>query len=168
MADFKLKYGTAWVDLTITLASLATDAGLLTGRESTAVDNSSDLFVDVMLTGKITTGTSPTDAKTIQVWAYGEALDNDTYNDVLDGTDSAETITSADIKPVALKLIAVLATNNTSDRTYYFGPVSLANAFGGWIPRKWGVFITHDTAVNLNSTAGNHQISHRGIHGQSV
>lgn len=168
MTDFKTKYGAAWVDLTISLASLATDANKLTGQEGDAVDNSSDLFLDVQLSGKITTGTSPTDAKTIEVWVYGESLDDDTYNDVLDGSDSAETITSADIKFAALKPVAVLQTNNTSDRTYYFGPVSLARLFGGTMPRQWGVFVTHDTGVNLNSTAGNHQISYRGIHGQSV
>ena len=38
MADLKLAYGTA-SDVTITLASLASDTNLLTGRESTAVDN---------------------------------------------------------------------------------------------------------------------------------
>ncbi len=168
MADLKLKYGTAWTDLTITLASLASDSNLLAGRESTVVDNSSDLFIDALLGGKITTGTSPTDAKTIEVWAYGENLDDDVYNDVLDGTDSAETITSNDIKNAALKLAQIIKTNNTSDRIYLFGPISLASLFSGLVPRKWGVFVTHDTGVNLNSTGGNHQFSYRGIHGQSV
>jgi hypothetical protein len=51
-----------------------------------------------------------------------------------------------------------MATANTSDRTYHFGPVSLAAAFGGTLPPKVVLFITHSTGVNLNSTAGNHQI----------
>ena len=59
MADLKLAYGTA-SDVTITLASLATDANLLTGRESAAIDNTSALVLDYLVSGKITTGTTPT------------------------------------------------------------------------------------------------------------
>jgi hypothetical protein len=51
-----------------------------------------------------------------------------------------------------------MATANTTDRTYHFGPVSLAAAFGGVLPPKVVLFITHSTGVALNSTAGNHQI----------
>ena len=47
MADLKLAYGTA-SDVTITLASLASDTNLLTGRESTAVDNTSSLVLDYL------------------------------------------------------------------------------------------------------------------------
>ena len=168
MTDFKTKYGAAWTDLTITLAALATSATKVAGRESAAIDNSADLFLDVLLGGKITTGTTPTDAKTIEVWVYGENLDDDTYNDVLDGTDSDETITSDDIKNSALKLAAVISTNDTSDRVYYFGPISVARLFGGRMPRKWGVFVAHDTGVNLNATGSNHQISYRGVLAQSA
>jgi hypothetical protein len=77
---------------------------------------------------------------------------------VFDGTESAETITSADIKASVCRFVAAMATANTSDRTYHFGPVSLAAAFGGTLPPKVVLFITHSTGVNLNSTAGNHQI----------
>lgn len=154
--DFKVVYGSA-ADITITLASLATDSTRLTGRESTLVDNSSNLFDDYLLSGKITTGTSPTTAKVIEVWVVG-SWDGTNWPDVFDGTDSAETITSADIKPLVCRLAAAMPTNNTSDRTYHFGPVSVASLFGGHCPPKWAVFVTHDTAVNLNSTSGNHQI----------
>jgi len=156
MADVKLSYPSA-SDVTITLASLATDTNLLTGRESTAVDNSSNKYLDYHISGKITTGTSPTTAKSIQVWAVG-SWDGTSWPDVFDGTDSAETITSANHKNAVCKFLAEMATDNTSDRTYHFGPVSLAAAFGGVCPVKFVIFVTHNTAVNLNSTAGNHQI----------
>lgn len=162
MADVKTEYASS-ADLTITLASLATSATLVAGRESTAVSNTTNKYVDYLLGGRITTGTSPT-AGTIQVWAYGSFDDTPTYPDVLDGTDSAETMTSADIKRSSLKLIAVIVTDATSDRSYYFGPVSIANAFGGSIPKNWGVWVTHNTAVNLNATAGNHQITQTGVY----
>jgi hypothetical protein len=156
MADLKLAYGTA-SDLTITLASMATDTNLLTGRESATIDNSANLFLDYLVSGKITAGTSPTAARSIEVWAVG-SWDGTNWPDVFDGTESAETITSADIKASVCRFVAAMATANTSDRTYHFGPVSLASAFGGVLPPKVVLFITHSTGVNLNSTAGNHQV----------
>ena len=156
MADVKANYPSA-SDVTITLASLASDTNLLTGRESTAVDNSSNLYLDYLVSGKITTGTSPTTARSIQVWAVG-SWDGTNWPDVFDGTDSAETITSANHKNSVCRFLAEMATDATSDRTYHFGPVSVASAFGGVLPKSFVVFVTHNTAVNLNSTAGNHQI----------
>jgi len=156
MSDVKLAYGTA-ADATITLASLATDSNKLTGRESDALVNTTLLALDYLISGKITTGTSPTASKTIEVWAVG-SWDGTTYPDVFDGTDSAETITSAEIKNSICKLVAALATTSSSNVTTPFGPVSLASIFGGVVPAKVVFFVTHDTGVNLNSTAGNHQI----------
>jgi hypothetical protein len=156
MADVKAKYATA-SDLTITLASLASDTNLLAGQESGAFDNSSNLYLDCLVSGKITTGTSPTTAKSIQVWAVG-SWDGTSWPDVFDGADSAETITSANHKNSICRFIAEMATDATSDRAYHFGPVSIAAAFGGVMPVKWVLFVTHNTAVALNATAGNHQI----------
>jgi len=156
MADVKANYPAA-SDITITLASLATDTNLLTGRESTALDNSSNLYLDYLVSGKITTGTSPTTARSIQVWAVG-SWDGTNWPDVFDGTDSAETITSANHKASICFFVAEMATDATSDRTYHFGPVSLTSVFRGVMPVKVVFFVTHNTAVNLNSTAGNHQI----------
>ena len=156
MADLKLAYGTA-SDLTITLASLASDTNLLTGRESATIDNTANLYLDILISGKITAGTSPTAARSIEVWAVG-SWDGTNWPDVFDGTESAETITSADIKASVARYLAAMATANTSDRAYHFGPVSLASAFGGTLPPKVVLFITHSTGQNLNSTAANHQI----------
>ena len=156
MADLKLSYPAA-SDLTITLASLASDTNLLTGRESAAINNTTNLYLDILVSGKITAGTSPTASRSIEVWAVG-SWDGTNWPDVFDGTESAETITSADIKASVTRYLAAMATANTSDRAYHFGPVSLASAFGGTLPPKVVLFVTHSTGQNLNSTAGNHQI----------
>ena len=156
MANINLAYAAA-SDVTITLASLASDTSLLAGRESEAIDNTTTLYLDMLLSGKITTGTLPTNAKSIEVWAVG-SWDGTTWPDVFDGTNSAETITSTDIKTTICRLVASISTDNTSGNAYHFGPTSLASVFGGNLPPKMIIFVTHNTGVALSATAGHHQI----------
>ncbi len=173
MADIKTKYpSTSSTSLTISLASLASgSAGVYTsGRESTAVDNTTNVDLDHMVAGKITTGTSPTASRSINVYAYAPismSSGTPTSPDVLDSTDSAETFTSANVLNSAVRLVASITTDSTSDRAYYFGPVSIATVFGQ-MPPFWGVYVAHDSGVNLNATAGNHDISYIRIQAQTV
>ena len=95
-------------------------------------------------------------------------LNDSTWPDVFDGTDSAETVTSSGIRDSVCRLAAVMATDATSDRVNYFGPVSVAALFGGTVPPKFVVFVTHNTALNRHSPAGNHVISITPVHHQSV
>lgn len=162
MATRKISYGTRTA-MTIALASLASDANLLVGVESDAVDNGTDLAIDHILDGKITTGTSPTASKEIRVYVAA-SWDGTAWPDAFDGTGSAETITSSDIRNDAIKLAKVLGTDGTSNRSYYFDGVSVAQLYGGRMPRKYVVFVTHSTGVSLNATAGNHAIAYTPIY----
>ena len=174
MSDIKTKYpATSSVDLTITLASLATGAaGVYTaGQESDAVDNTTNNDLDHLVSGKIRTGTTPTAGRAINVYAYANlssASGTPSYADVLDGANSAETFTSANVMNGALKFVASMIVDSTSDRDYFFGPVSVASLFGGVLPKFWGVYVAHDTAVALNATGGNHKLSYERVQGQSV
>ena len=158
-----IKYGTT-TTITNAIASLASDTNLLAGYESAVIDNTSDGFDDIILSGKVTTGTSPTASRQIEVWAV--AWDSNAWPDVFDGTTSAETITSADIKAALCKCVAIMPTNNTSDRAYHFTGVSARQVFGGVLPSKFVLFTVHSTGVNLNATAGNHEFRYQGIYPQ--
>lgn len=158
MSEQKIKYGSSFA-FTITLASLASSATLVFGRESDAIDNSANLYVDVLVGGKITTGTSPTINTEIDIWVYAAVDTVPTYPDVFDGTGSDETIISVNERNGAIKLLAALRVDNTSDRTYWLAPTSIAALFGGVMPRNWGLFVTHNTGVNLNSTGSNHALN---------
>ena len=158
-----IKYGSK-TTLTCAVASLASDTNLLAGIESSVIDNTTDGFTDIIVSGKLTTGTSPTTGKSIEVWAI--AWDGANWPDVFDGTSSGETITSSDIKNAICKQVAIMSTNNTSDRTYHFSGVSLRGAFGGCLPSKIVLFPVHNTGVNLNSTAANHELSYIGEYPQ--
>lgn len=163
-ADIKLAYASS-AAYTITLASLASSSTFLSGRSSTAVSNTSNLYLDYMVAGVITVGTTPTTSTSIRVYAYGSHDDTPTYPDVLDGTDSAKTVTSAGILNIALALISILNVDSaTSNRAYPFHPLSLAWAFGGAIPKNHGLFVAHNTDVNLNATGGNHVLNYTGIY----
>jgi hypothetical protein len=157
------KYGSK-TTLTAAVASLASDTNLLAGIESSVIDNTTDGFDDILLSGKSTTGTSPTASRQIEVWAV--AWDGANWPDVFDGTTSGETITSSDIKNAICKPVAIMSTNATSDRVYHFTGVSLRAAFGGELPSKVVLFVVHNTGVNLNSTTGNHEFSYVGVYPQ--
>ena len=157
------KYGSK-TTITAAVASLASDTNLLAGIESSIIDNTTDGFDDILLSGKSTTGTSPTASRQIEVWAV--AWDGVNWPDVFDGTTSGETITSSDIKNSICKPVAIMSTNATSDRTYHFTGVSLRTAFSGELPSKVVLFIVHNTGVALNATAGNHEFSYVGTYPQ--
>lgn len=157
------KYGTSTV-ITNAVAALSSDTNLLAGYESAVIDNTSDGFDDIILSGKVMTGTSPTNARQIEVWAV--AWDSNAWPDVFDGTTGAETITSAEIKSSLCKCVAIMPTNNTSDRPYPFSGVSAKQVFGGALPSKFVLFVTHNTGVNLNATAGNHEFRYQGVYPQ--
>ena len=138
---------------THTMASLATSATLVAGRESDAVDNSSTKYLDFQIKQEVTTGTGPS-AGTIELWII-PSFDGSTWPNVFDGTDSAETVTSRDILYGSGRLGASTATDTTNDRTYELTVPSVRDLFGT-APQKFVLFITHNTGVNLNSTEGNH------------
>lgn len=168
-ADIKLAYAaSAAFTIGLQATPLASSATFVGGRESTAVSNTTDKYLDRIVGGKITTGTSPTASKEIRIYAYGSIDDTPTYPDVLDGTDSDETITSADILDACMPLIASTGTSSTSNVTYWFKPVGLAQFFGGLLPKNCGLFVAHNTGVALNSTAGNHALSHTGVYATSA
>jgi hypothetical protein len=151
--------------ITISLASIATSATLVAGAESSEIDNSTNKYVDALVSGVIRVGTTPT-ANTnilVYVWASDISLGT-TPIDVLDGTDSVETLTSAGVRNGALALAAVLdVDSNTSNRDYWVRSFSVAQLFGGIMPKFWGLFVTHNTGVNLNATGGQHIFHYIGI-----
>lgn len=153
--------------LTITLASLATSSTLVAGRQSTVVTNVSNKYLDAIVTGQVTTGTSPTTGKTIAVYIYVPlSVASSTFvypvagSTALGESDAAATF-DAEQRSGGLVFAQSVSTNSTSDRKYSFS-FSVREVVG-YMPLKWGLFVTHDTAVNLNSTSGNHWFHYVGI-----
>lgn len=158
-SPIKPSYGSQ-AAVTITLASLASDTSFLTGRSSTLIDNTSNLNLDYLISGKITTGTSPT-AGVIEVFIVAPIDSTPTWPDgaaTPNGTDGACTWTSLNIKNSVCRPVWSALTSSTANQAYPFGPVSVASLFGGVCPTKFLVFVDHSTVAVLNATSGNHEI----------
>ena len=149
--------------LTITLASLASSSTLLAGRESTIVDNTSNLYDDAILEGKIKTTATTTANTVIEIWIHGEAVSGSTYMGGATGSDANLSPADAGIKRL-MKLATVIDNISTGAVTFNFGGISVAQLFGGVMPRKWGVFVVHNTGQNLDSTGSNHVVEYVGVH----
>lgn len=156
----KLTYA-AEAALTITLASLPTSSTLLVGEESDLIDNSSNGYIDALLNVQVTLGSSPA-AGLIEVWGYGILTDAGAVPAGLAGSLANTSITAAGQKYGGLVLLRSFTTAATSNQIYSASGISLASAFG-CMPKKWGIWITHNTTVNLHATAGNHFVKYQGV-----
>lgn len=156
--------------LTISLASLAsTTADPPVGRESTEALQSTDLGLDVLLDGIITTGTSPTAARRIRVWAWGGGWDGSTARRPAGATGSDAGLTPMSHWADVFRPLIIINTSATSNVGYTFAGVSLLAAFGGlMLPPRWGIFVDHNTGVALNSSAGNHAIRYTVVKANST
>lgn len=158
MADVLTKYGTPGQALTITLASLADSATV--GRESTAVNNNTDKFLDALVAVKIKTQNSGTISapSAVFVYAYG-TVDDSEYPDAVTGADAGITINN----PTQLKLLGTIyvAAINT---TYKGGPWSVAALFGGKLPAKWGIVVINDCGTALSATGSDHTAEYQGVY----
>lgn len=163
MATVNISYR-ASSTITIAPENVATSATFVAGVESAVYDNTTNKDVDVLIAGTWTAGTTPTINTQVLIYVFAVRDDTPTYPDVMDGTSSAETLTSVGVGQGYLKLGAILSVDSTtSNRVYDCAPFSVAQLFGGICPNKFGIFITHNTGVNSNSTSGNHVWKATGV-----
>lgn len=156
MASIKVAYGTSTA-FTLTLASLASSA--TDGRESTVVDNSSNLYIDALVQVKVKTSASAlANDKAVYIYGYGSE-DGTIFTDPATGSDANISLPA----PTNMRLVGVIFCPSTA--TVYEGPpMSMAMAFGGILPRKWGIVVRNYTGQNLDATEGTHSYSYTGVY----
>jgi len=160
MSTVKPLYGSSNVAITVTLASLANAAY----QQSTAVDNTSNLYDEVKVQFKMKTGAVVSGSPIIQVYLAESADGGTTYSDGATGTNGAMTPTS----PPNMKLLYTLAcpvaaTSYTSD------PFYIKSAGGIWVmPDHWSVVFFNGTGGTLDSTGGNFSVFYEGLNTQIV
>jgi hypothetical protein len=147
MADIKAKYGSANQALTITINGLADDAK----RESAAVDNSSNCFTEALVQVKIATNTGldSTGDKAVYLYAYGTSDGGTTYSGNASGSDAAFGTDPQQLENC--RLIGTLYAP-TQNKIYQSDPISIACAFGGVLPQRWGLIVHNRTGQTLKSS----------------
>jgi hypothetical protein len=160
MSNIQPKFGSNNQSITVTLASLANGSA----RASTAIDNSSNLYFDILVQLKVKSGASAVSSTgTVNVYAVGSADGGTTYAEAATGTDAGITLTS----PPNARLIGVI--NVVANATTYIGPLmSVAEAFGGSIPDHVVIIVENKSGAALDSTEGNHAKFYQGEYAQVV
>jgi hypothetical protein len=162
MADIKQKFGTEAQAITITLNTLG--SGL--ARESNVIDNTVNLYRDVlvMMRARNHATTAPTGDRAIYVYVYGTVdIATPLYPDAVTGADAAITPDSpTHLKPLGSIIFTAAAQTKNA------GPWSVAAAFGGRVPERWGIVVVNSTGAALDTVEGNFRKSYQGILDQSV
>lgn len=162
--DVKLVYA-ASSNLTVTALNggIASSSTHVSGWESGEIDNSTNKYLDYLVSGKFTVESSGLSAGEIRIWAVPK-LDDSTWPGGFDGTESAES-TPLDDENGTLAgavLLKSIATDTTASQVYFMHAVSIAAAFGGIVPEKFVLFVTQSTGTTLE-TSGN-QITIKGVY----
>lgn len=146
MATSTINYGTDTA-ITFDVSSLGASSTFLAGRESTQIDNTTNKFVDAIVTCDGILGhasTAPTVGQQIQLYLWGSDVSLATTPiDVLDGTDSAETLAHDSVRQSLRLVAAPTVTVATAGLKYYIMPFSVASYFDQ-MPKFWGLFLAHN------------------------
>ena len=63
-----------------------------------------------------------------------------------------------------LRLLGVASVEATDDGDMVeFGSFSIAQAFGGFVPKKWGVVIKNNTGAAFDATGTGNEIAYTGL-----
>lgn len=148
--DVKNVYA-ARATITVTLTSLTTG----TARESTVIDNTTNKYVDALLRVKTNAQAGCTTLVDIYVYA---ALGDTTYTDAATGTDAAFTLANRRNSPY----LGSVQMNTTTSVTG--GLFSVASAFKGTLPDKWGLLFLNNCGGTLSATGGDHVVEYEGVY----
>jgi len=141
-------YGTPGT-VTWTMTAAASDTTLLNGRESTAVSNAANKYLDVLIGGSFTGPAASAAIGLIEIYAYGSWDGGTTYSSDMTATDSDRTLVAS--SKLLLKPITAIPTTATNGDIYKWGPYSLADIFGR-VPEEWGLWGVHDAGASLQAS----------------
>lgn len=134
------------------LDSLASSASLVAGQESPVQTCTADKDV---LSGRFKANNTAQTANTfLEVWCIPvwDIAGTDTYPDVFDGTESAETVTYRNVLFQSGFLVKSFIVDGTSNRVYEFDNADLSIICGEQ-PKKYVIFVVQSSGQALNTTA---------------
>lgn len=154
MATATINYS-ANTTITMNLSGLAASATFIAGRESNEIDNTTNKYIDAIVDGSFTVGTTPaiTGGLAIYVWGSDTSLGT-TPLKTLDGVDSDESLTTTELGMLRFASFTPVLVA-TSDTQYFVAPFSIASRFGGVMPKYWGLYVAHSMTAALRTNAAN-------------
>jgi hypothetical protein len=162
--DVRIAYA-ASSNLTVTALNggIASSSTHVSGWESAEIDNTTNLYLDYLVTAKFTVESSGLSAGEIRLWCVPK-LDDSTWPGGFDGTESAEStpLDDANGTLAGAVLLKVIQTDTTASQVYYMHAVSVAAGFNGICPAKFVLFVTQSTGTTLE-TSGN-QVTVKGVY----
>ena len=159
-ATIKEVFGANNQAITCTITSLANNAQ----RSSLAIDNTTNLYLDALVSVKVKTNAAGTSASgAVNVYAYGTTDGGTTYGggEANMGTDAVVTLAS----PPNIRVIGVIVANANAT-AYAVSGMSVAAAFGGMLPAAWGIVVENKTGAALDASIGS--ANFQGVQSQSV
>lgn len=131
--------------ITITADSLASSA--TAGRQSTYVDNSTDLFPGALVTAKLTyPNSAPAAHKGVYVFAYGH--DGTDYDGGCTGSDAAYTFNDITTLGQNLKQVAFITMIQNQQQVVTFG---VGAAWSDGLPSRWGLVLLNYSGQTLST-----------------
>jgi hypothetical protein len=149
-----LAYPTA-VAITFDVTGVASGAW----RASTAVDNTSNLYMDATFGGVIQNGaTTNVAGETIDIYLYA-SWDGTLYTAGVTGTDADYT---ADGEEGGFHFVHSIVVDATDNAEYVWGPFNVLSVLGH-MPPKWGVVIENNCTPALHATGTNNDLKYTGL-----
>lgn len=156
MAETKVTYG---ADTALTVTAWTTT--LAAGEKATSAifANGTSNFMDVLVGGDIPTAATPVAGDSWDIYVAGEY--SDTATDLGGGIGTAFTANSEVAEDTAYVLANMILVKSISPRlvtpgsalTYHWGPIGLAQFFGGVMPKNFLLLLHNDTAAALSALA---------------
>jgi hypothetical protein len=120
------------------------------GRQSTVIDNSTNLMLDALVELNVAyPNSAPANDKAIYIYAFA-SLDGTNFPEGLGASDAGFTFQgAAGALTSALRLLGVVpAVQNVTAR---YGPFAVAPAFGGILPAKWGIIVLNYSGQTITT-----------------
>jgi hypothetical protein len=165
MATVKNTYATS-SDLTVTALNggIGSSPTWVAGWTSGTIDNTSNLYRDIMVSGKFTVESSGLSAGEMRFGIY-TMLDDSNWPDIFsagtEGTEGTATIHDTEIRDSAFYWIWGQVTDTSVSRVYTMPKISVRRMLG-FCPSKFACFFAQSTGTTLE-TSGN-QVTIQGLY----
>ena len=148
--DVKLSYVASGAFDVTHLHSLAASQTWIAGWASALIDNTSNKYLDYMISGLFKAAASANAIGTIRVYVVS-MIDDATWPSDKDtafpGTEGALAVAIDFLNSVGRLGAVVNASAATANQIYSFGKFSVANLFGGVCPPKFCLYVTGNIAT---------------------